>query len=194
MFALSKKFAFTLLTGALLIASPAMAQKKTKAYYPKGFRVGFGLNGGLPTNSNYDASVGVDARLQYDVSKKTSFTLTSGYTHLFDGDNGDLGLVPVKAGFKQFLSKNIYAMGELGAGFGTHKGMGNTFLWSPSIGFANKFIDVSLRYENYNDYNTDQIGVRVAYGFSLKNYKKKSEKHKNKQNKKHNHNNKKNHK
>ncbi|MEC4116607.1 hypothetical protein VSP20_06450 [Myroides phaeus] len=185
MFALSKKFAFTLLTGALFIASPAMAQQKTKAYYPKGFRVGFGINGGVPTDSKYDAALGVDARLQYDVSKKTSFTLTSGYTHLFDGDNGDLGLVPIKAGFKQFLSKNIYAMGELGAAIGTHKEMGNSFLWSPSIGFANKFIDVSLRYENYNDYNTDQIGVRVAYGFSLKNYKKHNEKAKNKYKKKH---------
>jgi hypothetical protein len=71
------------------------------------------------------------------------------------------------------MNKNIYAMGELGAGFGTHKGMGNTFIWAPSIGFANSYIDISLRYERYNDYNTDQLGVRVAYGFSLKNYNKK---------------------
>ncbi|WP_010250713.1 hypothetical protein [Myroides injenensis] len=173
MIALSKKFTFTLLTTALFIASPAIAQKKDKPYYPKGFRIGLGLNAGVPTDGDYDATIGIDARLQYDVSKKTSFTLTSGYTHLFNGDDGDLGFVPVKAGFKHFMSKNIYAMGEAGAGFGTHKGMGNTLILSPSIGFANKYIDVSLRYEHYNDYHTDQLGIRIAYGFSLKNYKKK---------------------
>lgn len=173
MIKLNKKFVFTLLAGSLFFAAPLQAQNKEKPYYPKGFRIGFGLNGGLSTNSDYDGSVGVDARLQYDVSQKTSFTLTSGYVHLFNNEEGDLGLVPVKAGFKHFMNKNIYAMGEIGAGFGTHRGMGNTFLWGPSIGFANNFIDISLRYERYNDYNTDQLGIRIAYGFSLKNYNKK---------------------
>lgn len=173
MFKLTKKIALASIAIATLAALPVTAQKKDKPYYPKGFRVGFGLNGGLPLNSEYNVAAGIDARIQYDVSQKTSFTLTSGYTHLFDGDNGDLGLVPVKAGFKQFLNKNIYAMGELGAGIGTHKGMGNTFIWSPAIGYANRYVDVSLRYENFNDYNTDQVAVRVAYGFSLKKNSKK---------------------
>ncbi|MEK6493214.1 hypothetical protein [Myroides odoratimimus] len=174
MIKLTKKISLTVFAlSAILVAMPAAAQKKDKPYYPRGFRVGFGLNGGMPLDSKYDAALGVDARIQYDVSQKTSFTLTSGYTHLFNGDEGDLGLVPIKAGFKQFLNKNIYAMGELGAGIGTHSGMGNTFIWSPSIGFANRYVDVSLRYENYNDYNTDQLAVRVAYGFSLKKKSKK---------------------
>ncbi|MDR0194040.1 MAG: hypothetical protein LBI73_02865 [Myroides sp.] len=172
MFKLTKKVSLAFMAIVLLATLPATAQKKDKLYYPKGFRVGLGLNGGLPLDSEYDGALGVDARIQYDFSQKTSLTLTSGYTHLFDSD-GDLGLVPVKAGFKQFLNKNIYAMGELGAGFGTHEGMGNTFIWSPAIGYANRYVDVSLHYENFNDYNTDQLAIRVAYGFSLKKKSKK---------------------
>lgn len=169
----TKKVATVLMVAGLFITLPVVAQNKAKSNYTKGFRIGFGLNGGLSTNSDYDGSIGADARLQYDLNPKASITLTSGYSHLFNSDSGDLGLVPIKAGYKHFMNKNVYAMGELGAGIGTHKGQGNTFIWSPSVGYANHFIDISLRYERYNDYNTDQLGIRVAYGISLKNYNKK---------------------
>lgn len=168
-------FVFGLCTLGLLMSSSAMAQKKVKPYYPKGFRVGFGINGGISTNSDYDAVFGADARLQYDLSKETSITLTSGYNHLLAKDNKDLGVIPVKGGFKHFMTKNFYAQGELGIGFGTHQGTGNTFIWTPVIGYANKYIDLSFRYERYQDYGVDQIGLRAAYGFSLKNYKKKTQ-------------------
>ncbi len=160
-----KKILFCLLVSGLFVAPSVNAQ--TKNTYPKGFRVGFGISTGLPTDADYDAAVGIDARLQYDLTQKTSLTATSGYTHLFNSD-GDLGLVPAKLGFKSFLDKNFYLQGEVGAGFGTHREMGNTFIWSPAIGFANKYIDINLHYERYNDYHTDQFGLRIAYGFSLK--------------------------
>lgn len=166
-----RKTIFLALVGITILGtSTTFAQKKE--YYPKGVRVGFGINGGLPTNNDFDGALGVDARLQYDMTRKTSLTATTGFTHLFSSE-GDLGLVPAKLGFKSFFNKNLYFQGELGAGFGTHKGMGNTFIWSPSLGFANKFIDISLHYQRYNDYNTDQLGIRLAYGFSLKNKIKK---------------------
>ncbi|MDR0229736.1 MAG: hypothetical protein LBI72_11845 [Flavobacteriaceae bacterium] len=167
-----KKVALLLLMGGVLTTSTIIAQTK-KSDYPKGFRIGLGINGGISTNSAYDGTIGAEARLQYDLSQKTSITLSSGYTHLFSDEVGDKGIVPIKAGFKHFMNKNVYAMGELGAGIGTHTAQGNTLIWAPSIGYANNIIDVSLRYERYNDYNTDQLGIRVAYGFSLKNYNKK---------------------
>lgn len=161
---ISKTLVLSLASLSLLTATSAFAQKEN---YPKGFRLGFGLSSGVPLNNEYNVALGADARLQYDVSRKTSVMATTGYTHLFDSE-GDQGLVPAKLGFKSFLNKNFYLQGELGAGFGTHKEMGNTFIWSPAIGFANKYIDVNLHYERYNNYNTDQLGIRVAYGFSLK--------------------------
>ena len=170
MIKVKKKVLLALVGVAVFGTSTSFAQKKE--YYPQGFRVGFGINAGLPTNNDFDGALGIDARIQYDVTRKTSFTATTGFTHLFSSE-GDLGLVPAKLGFKSFFNKNLYFQGELGAGFGTHRGMGNTFIWSPSIGFANKFIDVSMQYQRFNDYNTDQLGIRIAYGFSLKNKKKK---------------------
>lgn len=166
----NKKNILLTLIGLCIISLTAV-QAQEKPYYPKGFRVGFGLNAGLPTNNDFNGAVGVDARLQYDISRKTSFTATTGFTHLFSSE-GDLGLIPAKLGVKSFFNKNLYVQGELGAGFGTHRGMGNTFIWSPSIGFANKFIDISMQYQRFTDYHTDQLGIRLAYGFSLKKNKK----------------------
>lgn len=135
--------------------------------YNKGFRLGLGLNGGFPTNNAYDGSFGADVRLQYDFSKKTSMTLTSGYTHLFL-DEKDAGFVPAKLGLKHFLGNQFYLMAEAGGGFGVNGPIDNTLIVSPAFGFANRYIDASIRYEYYNEYETDQIAIRLAYGFSLK--------------------------
>jgi len=94
----------------------------------------------------------------------------------------DLGFVPVKAGFKAFWWEDqFYAMGEAGAGFVVTDTPGNqkdvTAILAPSIGWANDFIDISLRYEYYSDIpgvrsnefrnGNHQIGIRFAYGFKL---------------------------
>ncbi|MDN3706740.1 hypothetical protein QW060_06295 [Myroides ceti] len=163
-----KKIIYIGLLSVCIGSGNAFAQtSQTNDGYRKGFRLGFGINGGLEMNQKYEAALGADARLQYDLSQKTSVTFTSGYTHLFqEGD--DAGFVPVKFGFKYFFANNFYALGEAGAAIGATGDLNNSLLLSPSVGFANKYIDISLRYENYTDYNVDQLGIRIAYGFSLK--------------------------
>ncbi len=151
---------------ALLFATTAFAQKSNPSDYPRGFRLGFGLSGGFDTNSDYDFGLGADVRLQYDLSRKTSLTLTSGYTHLFAEE--DAGFIPAKIGFKSFVSKNIYLMAEGGAAVSATSDFDSSALLAPSIGFANRYIDVSIRYENYLNNDLDQLGLRIAYGFSLK--------------------------
>ena len=151
---------------ALLLTTTTFAQKSNKSDYPRGFRLGFGLSGGFDTNSDYDFGLGADVRLQYDLSRKTSLTLTSGYTHLFAEE--DAGFIPAKIGFKSFVSKNIYLMAEGGAAISASSGFDSSALLAPSIGFANRYIDVSIRYENYLNNDLDQLGLRIAYGFSLK--------------------------
>lgn len=157
-----KKIFFTVVASCFI---GTMAFSQTG--YNKGFRLGFGLNGGFPTDGDYDGSVGVDARAQYDFTRKTSLTLTSGYTHLF-ADVEEVGFVPAKLGFKYFLGNQFYAMGEAGAAFGVNGNIGNSLIVAPVFGFANKYLDASIRYEYYSDYETDQIALRLAYGFSLK--------------------------
>lgn len=162
-------FAFAI---AILFANNLQAQEKMEAVnYDQGFRLGIGLNGGVPTNHDfYNYSLGADVRLQYDLSKRTSVTLTTGFTNLFI-NNGvkDLGFIPVKLGFKAFIWEDqFYVLGEVGGGIAVTNGYKqDTYLWTPGIGYANKIVDVSLRYEAYTEYDTNQIALRVAYGFKL---------------------------
>ncbi|WP_281226474.1 hypothetical protein [Flavobacterium aquiphilum] len=164
----------------IFFANNIKAQEVTN--YDKGFRLGFGLTGGYTLNDPYKLALGADARLQYDLSKRYSFTLTTGYSRLFvsKADGDDLGFIPAKGGFKAFIwNDKFYLMGEAGAAFAAddhyHK---TSFLLAPSIGYATKYIDISIRYEQYNDFehlNNDgstskgvgQVGLRVAYGFDL---------------------------
>ena len=159
--------------------------------YDQGFRLGFGLSGGYmlnPSNTAFGGAadtfsgpaVGGDVRLQYDLSKRLSITLTTGYSHFFidkDLKNSplnlhDVGLIPVKAGFKAFFwEDSFYALGEAGAGFTVSKNSpfadNTTVILSPGIGWANKYVDLSLRYEHYTEFETGQVALRLAYGFKL---------------------------
>lgn len=138
--------------------------------YDQGFRLGFGVNAAALNSDYFNFGLGGDVRLQYDLTQRASLTLTTGYTHLF-GENEvkDLGFIPLKAGFKAFVWENrFYVLGEAGAGFSVTNDYNKTsFLWAPGIGYANDFIDVSIRYEGMNDFKADQIALRIAYGFRL---------------------------
>lgn len=147
--------------------------------YEQGFRLGFGLNGGYMLDQPFDGlALGGDVRLQYDLSKRTSLTLTTGYDHFFIDNNledlgfKDVGMIPVKAGFKAFFwEDSFYALGEVGGGFVVSKNRPfedkNTVILAPGIGYANKYIDVSARYEHYTEFETGQVALRIAYGFKL---------------------------
>jgi hypothetical protein len=179
---------------ALFFGCSANAQDIPGDTYEQGFRLGFGLNAGYVFDDPYDFALGGDVRLQYDLSRKTSLTLTTGFTNFFAGkqdniDFKDYGFIPVKAGFKAFVwEDSFYVLGEAGAGFGvTNREKSDTepgyddktsFILSPGIGYANKYIDLSLRYEHYSDIpvydgtpngdsGTGQLALRVAYGFKL---------------------------
>ena len=156
------KYKILVLPALALFFSTSYAQKKES-----NFRLGFGLNGGVPLDNAYSFSLGADGRLQYDISLKTSFSATTGYTHLFNHEVSDTGFVPAKLGFKSFIGNQIYYLGELGAAIGVNKGMGTSFLWAPGIGIATKHIDISLRYENYSKFDTGQVSLRLAYGYKL---------------------------
>lgn len=168
---------------SILFASNTNAQETASAKnYDQGFRLGMGLNAGYAVGDPFKLALGADARLQYDLSKRYSITLTTGFTNLFvsKADGDDLGFIPAKAGFKAFVwNDQFYVMAEAGAAFAVTNDYDETsLLLAPSIGYATKSIDISLRYEHYNDFtriNNDgsqskgfgQLGVRLAYGFKL---------------------------
>lgn len=188
-----RTFKNVLLAAAFVFSATAMnaqtaMEKATN--YDQGFRLGFGLSGGymldpsnsVSTNLFSGPAVGGDVRLQYDLSQRLSITLTTGYTHFFvEKDLKDLpfnkfhdvGMIPVKAGFKAFFWEDrFYALGEAGAGFTVSKANPNTtenttIILAPGIGWANKYVDLSLRYEHYTKLETGQVALRLAYGFKL---------------------------
>ena len=166
-------------TMALFFGSQAQAQETN---YDQGFRLGVGINGGYATNDPYKLVLGGDIRGQYDLSKRYSLTLTTGFTNLFvsKANGPDLGFIPAKAGFKAFVWNNqFYVMGEAGAAFAVTNGYHKTsLLLSPTLGYATKYVDISVHYEHYSDFRkmnnnvangkgVGQVGVRLAYGFKL---------------------------
>jgi hypothetical protein len=173
-------FAFAI---TMMFANNVQAQETTEVKnYDQGFRLGVGLNAGYAVNDPYKLALGADARLQYDLTKRYSLTLTTGFTNLFvsEADGSDLGFIPAKAGFKAFVwNDEFYVMGEAGAAFAVTNGYNKTsLLLAPSIGYATKYIDISLRYEHYSDFpkmnsngtignGVGQAAVRLAYGFQL---------------------------
>ena len=184
---ISGKIKFALaFTMAIFFGSQLQAQE-TK--YDQGFRLGFGANVGYSTDEPYKLALGGDIRGQYDLSKRYSLTLTTGFTNLFvskadvfpgQTEGKDLGFIPAKAGFKAFVWNNqFYVMGEAGAAFAVTNGYNKTsLLLAPTIGYATKYVDVSVHYEHYSDFakmnnngtigkGVGQVGVRLAYGFKL---------------------------
>ena len=159
----------------------SFAQDKTETQnYDQKFKLGFGFNAGAVFDDPYVFSIGGDARLQYDLTKRYSLTLTTGFTDLaINGKDNDLGFIPVKAGFKAFLYEDsFYIMGEVGAGISvTHDYNKTSLLVAPTIGYATKYVDFSLHYEYYPDFpnsnngnlgkGVGQLGLRIAYGFEL---------------------------
>ncbi|HSN47140.1 MAG TPA: hypothetical protein VLR29_00120 [Flavobacterium sp.] len=170
---------------SMMFANNSNAQDTpAAANYDQGFRLGFGLNAGYAVHDPYKLTLGADARLQYDLSKRYSITLTTGFSNLFvsesDAPYKDLGFITAKAGFKAFIwNDQFYVMGEAGAAFAVTNGYSQTsLLLAPTLGYATKYVDISLHYEHYNDFarlNTNgtqgkgvgQVGVRLAYGFEL---------------------------
>lgn len=176
----TKFFASAVAAVAIFFTTNASAQK-----------LGFGANVGIPTSDFYSFSAGVDARVQFDVSKQVSIPVATGYTHFFakDGlytnENGniaetpDYGYIPVKTGLKVFLDptgSGLYAMGEVGAAIGVSKEAKTTFLYAPTIGYSwSNGLDLGVKYENAGKgdalrafgNNTGQVALRIAYGFKL---------------------------
>lgn len=164
-----KVIAAATLIFATFLGTNAIAQEKNSTDV---LRFGIGLEAGMPTQDGSNFELGATARMQYDLSNNVSLMLTPGYYHFFakDGYGSDLGMVPVKAGFKAFFATNYYFSGEAGAGFEINHAKNTKLILAPGIGYANdKGLDLGLRYENFSGQsnNYGMVGLRVAYGFKL---------------------------
>ncbi|RYZ94272.1 MAG: hypothetical protein EOP47_28150 [Sphingobacteriaceae bacterium] len=173
----TKLVAVAITAVALFFGTNVKAQTTEKSAW----RLGIGVEGGIPTGSIFNKShgfmLGGTARLQYGIADNLGLTLTSGYYNFFakeeDGFKApNLGIIPVKAGVKAFFTDNLYAGAEVGAGFGTGSGLNGTntkLILAPALGWADQSWDVGVKYENFSGegHSFGVVGLRVAYGFAL---------------------------
>ena len=170
---ITKIIATSAAAAALFFTTSVSAQSLSR-------NLGIGLNVGIPTTEGYDFAIGGDLRYQFNVDKQLSIPLTAGYTNI-SGSSDVLGTtvkyhfgyIPVKVGAKYFFNDSgsgVYGLAELGAGFGTNKGSGTSFVYSPALGYAwDSGLDLGLKYEGLarDGGNTGYVGLRLAYGFKL---------------------------
>lgn len=169
----------TKLVAIALIAVTTLFATNVKAQDSNPWRLGIGIEGGVPTGNAHDISnfsLGGTARLQYGADKGLAWTLTSGYYNMFlkspykdiPGAQ-DVGIVPVKIGLKAYFAPSIYFGAEAGAGFETTGAKDTKLILSPGIGWSSSSWDVGARYENFSGQsnNYGMVALRVAYGFSL---------------------------
>lgn len=172
----------TKLVAIAIAAVTTFFATNVKAQDSNPWRLGIGVEGGVPTGAAHNGSsfvLGGTARLQYGADKGLAWTLTSGYYNFFaksfdlpgggsvKGD--DLGMVPVKVGIKAYFAPSIYFGAEAGAGFETNGNNNTKLILSPGIGWSNSSWDVGVRYENFSGQSTNYglVGLRLAYGFGL---------------------------
>jgi hypothetical protein len=165
--------------------APAMTTMSSSSPW----RFGIGVETGITTGnvakiSSWD--VAGTARLQYNVDNNWGIILTSGYYNFFAGNNNvntttkfgpdyygtnthDLGMIPVKAGFKNYWGNGMYLTAEGGVGFETKYNEDKKLILAPGLGWSDKSIDASVRYENFSGQNNNYglVNVRIAYGFAL---------------------------
>jgi hypothetical protein len=175
----STSIAGALVATALFLATDVKSQT-TPAH---AFVLSLAVDAGIPTGnaSTYSGyTLGGDIRLQYGVTDNFAVTFTTGGYHFFPkkipGSNSrysSYGVGPIKAGIKEFFTKNIYFGAEAGVGVEvTEQGFNGgqkKLLLSPALGYANKRWDIAIRYESYSGQNNNygQVALRFGYGFRL---------------------------
>jgi hypothetical protein len=140
-------------------------------------RFSIGPDAGIPTGNLRISSnfvLGGTPRLQYGITDDFAVTLTSGADHFFSKSfpgttfkYNSFGIIPIKAGVKDFFIPNIYIGAEAGVAWEqVDSGHANTkTLFSPSLGYATKHWDFGVRYDNYSGQNDTYgfVALRVVY-------------------------------
>lgn len=181
-------FALSLFTFFSFHAKAQTSTAKTESYV-SGIRLSVGADAGIPVgslNNGHDWSLGGSIQGDFPLLKDQLFaTLNAGYNNIFTGSQNnvpDFQLIPVKAGLKYFVIKQIYIQGEAGVSFLTNKnslGADNTavFVYAPQVGVllnigGKNYIDAGFRFESnqkfFNGGTTSNfLALRIAYAFNL---------------------------
>jgi hypothetical protein len=171
-----------------LHSSAQTSVAKTESY-GSGIRLSLGADGGIPVgslNTGYNWNMGGSVQEDFPILKDQLYaTLNSGYNAIFASSQyniPDIHLIPVKAGLKCFIIKQVYIQGEAGVSFLTNKNdigadKSAVFVYAPQAGVllnvgGKNYIDAGFRFESNQKFfaggNTANfLAIRVAYAFNL---------------------------
>jgi len=177
-----------LLSFFCLRSNAQTSASKTESY-GSGIRLSVGADAGIPVgslNTGYNWNLGGSLQGDFPILTNQLYaTLNTGYNAIFSGSQyniPDIHLIPVKAGLKYFIIKQIYIQGEAGVSFLTDKnslGADKTaaFVYAPQAGVllnigGKNYIDAGFRFESnqkfFDGSNTANfLAIRVAYAFNL---------------------------
>jgi hypothetical protein len=174
---LSKLLVFTFTVTLLFFTTNVVGQTTPV----NALRFNIGLEVADPTGNarlGSDFIMGGTARFQYGITNRLAATLTSGAYHFFaikiPGTNmryNSYGVIPIKAGFKEFFLPHFYVAAEVGVGLEiTDDGWGPKRLdLAPGIGYGTKHWDVGIHYDNLSGEDHEGVlGLRIAYGITSK--------------------------
>lgn len=171
-----KKLLLTAIAGFLMF-NTVIAQSK-----PGDSKIGLGLDVAFPVGSYShiaDDAIGISLLYQHAVGRNLVITGNVGYLRfhgpeIFSHIKYKEGYVPIKAGIRYFVLKQLFFTGELGVAIPTANGYGSgtAFIYTPGLGTEFKVtktgsLDLSLRYENWARSNNTRsfVGLRAGYNF-----------------------------
>lgn len=155
-----------------------VAQAQTQGAVRK---LSVGAEVALPTSLGTKKLMLAGGSLQYEhpIAKALNLTGSAGYLSFFSTDKnvpGNVGFIPVKAGFKYYFGGNFYGATEIGANIGTDTGVGTGVAFAAGLGtsfaVASKSnLDFGLRFETWPQHGSFSslsfVGLRTAFSFGL---------------------------
>jgi hypothetical protein len=178
----------TLFSSFSLHANAQTTVSNTESY-SSAIRLSVGVDGGIPVgslNTGYNWNLGGSIQADFPIVRNQMYaTLNSGYNAIFASSQHnipDVHLIPVKAGLKYFIIKQLYIQGEAGVSFLTNKnnlGADNTavFVYASQAGVllnvgGKNYIDAGFRFESNQKFfnggaTANFLAIRVAYAFNL---------------------------
>lgn len=166
----------------IAVAGLLMFNKVNAQSKPEDSKIGLGLDAAFPVGSYKnvaDYALGVSLLYQNEVARHLRITGNVGYLRfhgpaVFSNIKYKEGYVPIKAGVRYFVLKQLFLTGELGVAIPTANGYGSgtAFVYTPGLGTEipvtkTGSLDIGLRYENWARSNSTRsfLGIRAGYNF-----------------------------
>jgi hypothetical protein len=150
----------------------SFSQRKT-SYKSTSYSIGAELlfPAGIFHDIGYSFGFGGSAQVEYKPDQSIGITGYGGiinFQRRKEFGPGSYTVLPLMVGAKYYITTQLYAHGQFGAGIGISQGSVTSFAVSPSLGyFLSKNIDIEGKYLGLSNStgSLNSLGFRIAYNF-----------------------------